>query len=450
MLVDPPEVQFATGADGTRIAYQVVGDGPSDLVLVDSWASSIDLMWEQPQIRLFLQELATVGRLILFDKRGNGASDRLTVGAGEFGSMIEHSAADLLAVLDAAGSARTDIVASLYGGWPSLLFAATHPERCGRLVLQDCCARLLVADDYPDGITERVLDEVVDAVRDRFGEGIGLLGHAPDMWHDVELRRWHGRNERLSVDRGFMLRCWEQMRDIDVRAVLASVRAETLVIAHPSNWLIGSGSGAYLARHIPGARLVELDGNNNQFWSDERQISDITAFLGGAIPVHGDEDRVLATVLFTDLVSSTTRLAAMGDRRWRRLLDEHDRVTAGVVERFRGRLIDRTGDGLLATFDGPARAVRCAEEIGREVRRLGMDVRAGLHAGEIELRGEDVGGIAVHLAARIMGMADAGEVLVSRTVRDLTAGSGLSFVDRGCHELKGIPEPWQVFSVGGP
>jgi class 3 adenylate cyclase len=327
-----------------------------------------------------------------------------------------------------------------------LLFAATHPERCSRLVLQDCCARLLRADDYPPGIDATTLDWAIEGVGSNWGRG-ATLASEPDLRADRDLRRWYGRYERLAVERTYILQGWRQMGEIDVRSVLPSIRAPTLVVAHDHGKLIGSGSGKFLAEEIPAAELVGLDGTSIMFWADERNAEHIAAFLGAPASGVGDDDRVLATVLFTDLVSSTPMVAKLGDRRWRELLDAHDALTAELISRFRGRLVDRTGDGLLATFDGPARAVRCAATICGEVRRLGVEVRAGVHAGEIELRGEDVGGIAVHLAARVMSIADGGQVVVSRTVKDLTAGSGLSFAERGSHELRGIAEPWQLFTL---
>jgi class 3 adenylate cyclase len=251
----------------------------------------------------------------------------------------------------------------------------------------------------------------------------------------------------LAVERTYMVQAWRQMGEIDLRRVLPLVRAPTLVVAHDqANPLIGAGSGRYLAERMPSATLLELDGTSSLFWADERNIEHVTRFLGAATGEFDDEDRVLATVLFTDLVSSTQLLADMGDRRWRELLDAHDQLTGELITRFRGQLIGRTGDGLLATFDGPARAVQAGTAICEKVRRLGVEVRVGLHAGEIVRRDENVGGIAVHLAARVMSVADAGEVVVSRTVKDLTAGSGLTFDDRGIHQLKGIPDEWQLFT----
>jgi class 3 adenylate cyclase len=446
MVVEASDVAFTQSPDGTRIAYQVIGSGPRDLVLVDAWVSALDLMWGEPRIARFLEKLATVGRVILFDKRGNGASDALDLSV-RWRSMMEDTADDLLAVLDAVGADAVDVIGSLYGGWPSLLFASTHPERCRKLVLQDACARLTAAEDYPCGMSDQALQYCVDTVREHWGRGVTVFGHAIETWGDLDARAWHARYERLAAERTFTLGCWEQMRDVDVRAVLPLVQAETLVIGHDDNPVIGSGSARYLADHIPTARLVELSGMENLYWADDRHLDLILEFLGAEVDPGLEADRVLATVLFTDLVDSTAQLVRVGDERWRALLDAHDQVTAETVDMFRGRLVKRTGDGILATFDGAARAVRCALKLRDALRRHGLPIRAGVHAGEVELRGDDVGGLAVHVAARVMATAGDGEVVASRTVRDLTAGSGLTFSPKGLYELKGLPERIELFGA---
>ncbi|MGH2972658.1 MAG: alpha/beta fold hydrolase [Gaiellaceae bacterium] len=447
MRSDIPRTRFVNGPDGARIAYQVVGSGPVDVILVTDWASSIDLMWDIPQIERFLRRLASVGRLILFDKRGNGASDAAPIERGQFGATMEQAAGDLLAVLDAAESERAAVVASTFGGWPSLLFAATHPGRCARLVLQDCAPRLVRGDDYPQGVEASAVEAAVESIRSDWGRGLALVSGAPDLLADDDLRHAVARYERLAVERMFMAQAWMQMAEIDMRAVLPLIRAETLVIAHrAANPISGGGAGAALgAEQIPDATFVPLDGTAALYWADERVADEIVRFLATDEQAATADERVLAAVLFTDLVDSTSQLAEIGDRQWRELLDRHDRLTSEILDRFRGRLIDRAGDGLLAIFDGPARGVRCAQAICTEVRALGLEVRAGVHVGEVELCGDTVRGIAVHIAARVMGLADAGEVVVSRTVKDLTAGSGLRFADRGTHQLKGVDEPWQTY-----
>ncbi len=357
--------------------------------------------------------------------------------------MVEQSAEDLLAVLDAVESERADLVASTAGGTTAVLFAATHPERCGRLVLQDACPRVVSSPDYPHGLDEMELQAVIEGIRSGWGKG-SALAQQPDRFEDRDLRLWYGRYERLAVERSWMVQAWEQIAVLDVRAILASVQAPTLLLVHDRAPAFGNGHGRYLAEHMPSAELVELDGPGCLFWADEHIVDSAVDYLGAAKSGVVDESRVLATIVMTDMVSSTLTLAQMGDRRWREVLDAHDRVTGQLVTQFRGRLVNRTGDGLVATFDGPARGVRCAEAMCGEVGVLGVEVRAGVHVGEIELRGEEIGGIAVHLAARVMSEAHAGQVMVTRTVKDLTAGSGLSFDDMGIHELKGIPDPWQL------
>lgn len=438
-----PRTSFAFTPDGARVAYQVVGSGDRDVVFLTDWANSIDLMWELPEIERFLRRLASIGRLILFDKRGNGASDGRAFGSGDFQGLFEQSAEDLLTVLDAVESKRADLVASTAGGTTAVLFAATHPERCGRLVLQDACPRVVASQDYPHGLDEGGLQAVIDGIRSGWGKG-SALALQPDRFEDRDLRLWYGRYERLAVERSWMVQAWEQIAVLDVRAILASVQTPTLLLVHDKAPAFGNGHGRYLAAHMPSAELVELDGPGCLFWADEQIVESALEFLGAAQPRPVDESRVLATIVMTDMVSSTLTLAQMGDRRWREVLDAHDRVTEQLVTQFRGRLVNRTGDGLVATFDGPARGVRCAEAMCDEVGVLGVEVRAGVHVGEIELRGEEIGGIAVHLAARVMSEADAGQVVVTRTVKDLTAGSGLDFDDMGIRELKGIPDPWQL------
>ncbi|HWF14844.1 MAG TPA: adenylate/guanylate cyclase domain-containing protein [Acidimicrobiales bacterium] len=443
MAVWQPRTSFAFTPDGARVAYQVVGSGDRDVVFLTDWAHSIDLMWELPEIERFLRRLASIGRLILFDKRGNGASDGRVFGSEDFQGVVEQSAEDLLAVLDAVESERADLVASTAGGTTAVLFAATHPERCGRLVLQDACPRVVSSPEYPHGLDAMELQAVIEGIRSGWGKG-SALAQQPDRFEDRDLRLWYGRYERLAVERSWMVQAWEQIAVVDVRAILASVQAPTLLLVHDKAPAFGNGHGRYLVEHMPSAELVELPGPGCLFWADAQIVDAAVAYLGAAKSGVVDESRVLATIVMTDMVSSTLTLAEMGDHRWREVLDAHDRVTGQLVTQFRGRLVNRTGDGLVATFDGPARGVRCAEAMCGEVGVLGVEVRAGVHVGEIELRGDEIGGIAVHLAARVMSEADAGQVVVTRTVKDLTAGSGLSFDDMGMRELKGIPDPWQL------
>jgi len=445
-VMELPETRYATAPNGARVAFQVVGDGTRDILLCTDWLSSIDLMWDEPSYEHCLRRLASYGRLVLFDKRGTGASDPLEVRHGAFDvSLLEQADEDMLVVLDEVESTRATLVGADTGGIAAIVFAATHPERTGALVLQDSCAKVTTADDYPWGLDGSAISAIIDAVQESWGTGVALAALAPSLLGDRSTVQWCARYERLSVPRATMIASFEDAAQMDVRAVLPLVRAPTLVLSHDASTLIPVGQGRYLADQIPDARHVELDGSDIWLFSDPRLAEEIGSFLGDAPAPADVDDRVLAAVLFTDLVSSTTQLAQLGDRRWKQLLDIHDRVSARAVSDHRGRLVDRAGDGMLATFDGPARAVRCATAIGIELRKLGLEMRAGVHAGEIELRGEGVAGIAVHLAARVMGKAGAGEVIVSRTVRDLTVGSGLEFRDFGVHELKGIPGTWELF-----
>ena len=420
--------------------------GPGDVLLNTNWLSSIDLMWDEPRYEHCLRRLASHGRLILFDKRGTGASDPLDVRDGAFDvSLLEQATEDMLVVLDEVESTSATLVGADTGGVAAIIFAATHPERVDALVLQDTCARFNVSDDYPWGLDAAEVTAIIDAVRESWGTGIALAALAPSLEEDPSTLRWCARYERLSVPPATMIVQFEDAAQIDVRAVLPLVRMPTLVLSHDASAFIPVGQGRYLADHIPQARHVELDGSDIWLFSDPRLAEEISSFLGEPPSYADEDDRVLAAVLFTDLVSSTAQLAELGDRRWKELLETHDRVLARAVSDHRGRVVDRAGDGMLATFDGPARAVRCATAIGTELRKLGLEMRAGVHAGEIELRSEGVAGMAVHLAARVMAKAGAGEVVVSRTVRDLTVGSGLNFLDRGVHKLKGIPGTWELF-----
>jgi class 3 adenylate cyclase len=446
--MDLPQTQYATAPSGARVAYQVLGQGTRDVLLSTDWLSCIDLMWDEPRYERCLRRLASYSRLILFDKRGTGASDPLEVRDGAFDvSLLEQADEDMLVVLDEVHSTRATLVGADTGGIAAIMFAATHPERTDALILQDSCARVTAAADYPWGLDGTAIGAIIDAVRESWGTGVALAGLAPSLLGDPSTVRWCARYERLSVPPATMIASWQDAARIDVRSVLPLVRVPTLVLSHDASTLIPVGQGQYLADRIAGARHVELDGSDIWLFSDPRLAEEISSFLGEASAPSDSDDRVLAAVLFTDLVSSTTQLAELGDRRWRELLEVHDRVSARAVSDHRGKLVDRAGDGMLATFDGPARAVRCATAIGTELRKLGLEMRAGVHAGEIELRGDGVAGIAVHLAARVMGKAGAGDVIVSRTVRDLTVGSGLEFRDFGVHELKGIPGAWELFAL---
>jgi class 3 adenylate cyclase len=443
-VIEVPETRYAKSGD-VNIAYQVVGDGPFDLVHVPPFVSNLELQWEDPAERRYFERLASFSRLIMFDKRGTGLSDRVAV------ATLEERMDDLRAVMDAAGSQRAAVYGGSEGGALSVLFTVTYPERVSALALYGAYPRMAWAPDYLDGIPEDVWTDGLRHLEENWGRGLEgglpLWALAPGRADDPVFRRAHGRWERLSASPGSAAAIQRMIRDIDVRHLLPAIRVPTLVVYRTADMGHAAGS-RYLGAHIPGAKVVELQGDEYfPYLGDQDAILDeVEEFLTGVRPVHA-LDRALATVLFTDIVSSTQRAAALGDDEWTRILDHHDALADREVERHRGRKINTMGDGMLATFDGPARAVRCAQAICAGVRSLGLEVRAGLHTGEIEFRGDDIGGIAVHIGQRVSALAGPAEVLVSSTVKDLVAGSGIMFADRGSHVLKGIPDEWRVFAV---
>jgi class 3 adenylate cyclase len=439
-----PETRYAKSGD-VNIAYQVIGDGPGDIVLVDQWFSHVEAMWDVPPLARLLERLARFSRVLVFDKRGTGLSDPVPITSLP---SIEEWMDDVVAVMDAAKSQRAALIAGLASGFMAMTFSATYPERTSALALVDCYARFGQAPDYPWGGSAEELARRVDAVRERWGKGLMLDEFAPSAAADSYLRPLWSRYERVCASPGSALAMVRMFNETDVRHVLPSIRVPTLVVHRAEAVRIASAHSRYLAEHIAGARYVEVPGIDNLIWAgDQDAISaEIQEFITGVRPAP-EPDRVLATVLFTDIVDSTKLAAELGDRRWTDVLRRHDAAVRSELERFRGRKIKNTGDGVLATFDGPARAIRCAAAIGMGVRPLELEIRAGLHTGEIELSGEDVQGIAVHIGARVAAMAGSGEVLVSSTVRDLVAGSELEFEDRGTHSLKGIPGEWRLYAV---
>jgi pimeloyl-ACP methyl ester carboxylesterase len=438
-----PETRYARSGD-VNIAYQVVGDGPRDLVLVPGWLSNVETFWEEPSVARFLERLATFSRLILFDKRGTGLSDRVVDIPN-----LETRMDDVRAVMDAVGSSRAALLGYSEGGPMCALFSATYPERTTALIMIGSYARRIWAPDYPFGTPREQWEAFADSVVRDWGGPVGLDSRAPSMAGDTQFREWWSRFLRLSgspsAGRAVMLMNGE----IDVRHILPAVRVPTLIVHNAGERTVPVEAARYLATHIPDAKYVELPGVDHLPFvgNAEAILDEIEEFLTGAR--RGvDTDRVLATVLFTDIVDATRRASELGDRRWRDLLDAHYGLIREELDRFRGREIDTAGDGFLAAFDGPARAVRAAAAINTGVRRLGLEIRAGLHTGECEVMGAKLGGVAVHIGARIAGLAAAGEVLVSSTVRDLVAGSGLKFTDRGLHALKGVPGDWRLFAAG--
>jgi pimeloyl-ACP methyl ester carboxylesterase len=438
-----PQTHYAKAPDGVHLAYQVVGDGPVDLVFVPGFVSHVELSWEDPALAHLFERLASFSRLVLFDKRGTGLSDR-------GGVLPDHDQRmqDLVTVMDAVGLEHASLLGVSEGGPMAMLFAATYPERADALVLYGTYARFLAAPDYPFGIDPEDSKRFSAHLEARWGTGVGLAAWAPSARDDADARESWARWQRLGSSPGAAVSLLTSYADIDVRAALPLISAPTLVLHRRGDRMISIDAARDLAGHVPGAQLIEYDGSDHLLWTEDPDnvLDDIEEFLTGVRPLP-EPDRVLATVLFTDIVESTALLSQLGDRRWRDVLDRHDAIARRHVERAGGKLVKHTGDGLLVTFDGPARAIRCAAAIRDGASALDLELRGGLHVGEVERRGEDLAGIAVHAAQRVCAAAGAGEVLVSRTLVDLVAGSGITFEDRGTRELKGLPGEWHLFAA---
>jgi class 3 adenylate cyclase len=436
------QVRFARSGD-VNIAYRVVGDGPIDLVYAQGSYTHLDVCWELPAFRHFCERLAEFSRVILFDKRGYGMSDRVP-GA----TTLEERMDDIRAIMDAVRSERAAIIGESEGGPLALLFAAAHPERTAALILQGAEVRERRDDEWPWGeATEDEFEASMGSLAERWGQGTGIWTIAPSVDGAEWARAWRGRLQlnagTPSAAEAFMRMAFE----IDVREIVPSVNVPTLVIHAADDRVCHVENGRYLARHIPGARLVELPSEDHVPWFDpEPTVAEIREFLTGTREA-ASPTRLLATILFTDMVTSTELASSLGDRRWRDLLEHHHAIVRRELARFDGREIDTAGDGFFATFDGPARAIRCGQSIVAAAASLGISLRAGLHTGEVEVLDDKVAGIAVNIGARIAGLAAPGDVLVSSTVRDLVAGSGIGFVERGRASLKGIEGTWQVFAV---
>jgi class 3 adenylate cyclase/pimeloyl-ACP methyl ester carboxylesterase len=438
------QTRYAKSGD-IYIAYQVVGEGPIDLVYVPTFFGAMEHYWDYPATADFFDRLAECGRLALFDRRGTGMSDVPLVD----GFTLEDQMDDVLAVMDAAGIERAGLFAQLEGCLMAALFAGTYPDRVTSLALYCPFARLTRAPGYEFGLTpEERLEQVIEPSLAAWGEGTRGGPIAPSLADDPEFMEWFGKLERLTSGPALMRRQMDLNSHTDVRGILPEVRVPTLVLSRPNTGFYDACHAEYVAEHIPDAKLVELPGNDIFVAGGEVEplVSEIEEFFTGARRERPPE-RVLATVLFTDIVGSTERAAELGDAGWRRLLDRHNDLVRRQLARHHGREVKTIGDGFLATFDGPARGVRCATEIADEVRRLGIEIRAGLHTGECELVGEDVAGMAVNIGARVSSLAGPGEVLVSGTVKDLVFGSGLEFDDRGEHELKGVPGAWRLYEA---
>jgi len=444
-MTTPPETRYARSGD-VSIAYQVFGSGPLDIVVVPGFVSHVELIWEVPTAVHMLERLASFGRVILFDKRGSGLSDPV-VGA----PTLEERMDDVRAVMDAAGSKRAAIFGLSEGAPMSILFAATHPELTSALVLYGGMARSTWAPDYPWATPADALIESSEAMAPYLYGGAVVEIIAPSLADDPLARALFARLQRYAASPAMLQQMFAMFLDIDVRAVLPTIDVPTLVLHRRGDRAVNYQASKWMATQIPGAQYVELEGIDHAAYAGDFDalVDEIEEFLTG-VRRATEVDRVLATVMFTDIVDSTKRASAMGDRAWRALLDAQNDVLRRELSRYRGREVKTLGDGMLATFDGPARAIRCARGMTAAVRPLGIEVRVGLHTGEVELVGDDVAGIAVHIAARVGALAGASEVLVSGTVKDLVAGSGIGFDDRGEHVLKGIPDEWRIYAVGMP
>jgi class 3 adenylate cyclase len=435
------DVHYARSGD-LRIAHATFGDGPVDFVFVPGWVSHLESWWEADAPARFFRRIASFSRLIMFDKRGTGLSDPFT-GV----PTLEERSDDVRAVMEAVGSSAAFLCGLSEGGPMSVLFSAAYPDRTRGLILIGSNVRILKSPDWPYGKTPEEWQEFREGIED-WGQG-GLINlFMPSFAGDERAKRYFSRWQRMSASPSTALALFDANTQIDIRHILPQVQVPTLVIHRTDEPVVSVGNARYAAEHIPGARLLEQPGEDHLPWLGDADgmLDAIEEFVTGSRH-HVDEDRILATVLFTDIVDSTRLAAEAGDRRWRELLDAHDEISAREVERFRGRRVKTTGDGMLAVFDGPARGVRCAEAVLDGLAELKVEIRAGLHVGECELRGDDVGGLAVHIGARVAGLAKPSEILVSRTVRDLVAGSGLRFDERGEHELKGVPDRWSLYAV---
>ena len=442
-----PETRYATAPGGGYVAYQLFGSGPVNLVFVSNWMTNVDVMWEEPGMAAYFDRLASFARVLCFDKRGTGVSDPVPLGSLP---SLEEWMDDVAATMDAAGIAEAALLGDTEGGPMAMLFAASHPERISALALVNSFARWGRCEDYPIGMPQETTAKLVDRYEQHWGVTSEILAlTAPTMAHDERFSRWFTRYQRLAMPRGASAAMYRWVTELDVRSILPSIRVPTLVLQRAGARHHRAAFGRYLAEHIRDAKYVELPGVETLPFSAGDfgpLLDEVEEFLTGtrARPVL---NRQLATVLFTDIVGSTLMAAQRGDAAWSRLARAHDEVVREHLRAYRGREVDHTGDGFLATFDGPARAVTCAARLVGDLQVRGITIRAGVHTGEVELVEGKLRGLAVHIAARVMAAAQEGGVLVSGTVRDLVVGSGIEFADRGTHELKGVPGSWPLFEA---
>jgi class 3 adenylate cyclase len=442
--VEVPRVRYTRTHDGVSIAYAVLGDGSLDLLCIPGFVSHLEVLFEAPGADRYFGRLASFSRLIMYDKRGQGLSDRPPEPP-----TLEQSMEDARAVVDTVGAKQVAVYGISEGGPTSALLAASYPERVSALVLYGTWARMLEAPDYPAGVSLEVFEQFVEVARHDWGGPVALRLWAPTLADDPEVQRWWAKLLRTGTSPAGIEALLRLYTEIDARHVLPTIAAPTLVLHRKCDHMVPFDAARTIADAIPGAKLVGLDGDDHLPIANPDQIMDeVEEFLTGHRSAP-EPDRVLATVMFTDIVDSTSKAAQLGDHRWRELLERHDQLVRREIERYRGREVKTMGDGFLAIFDGPARAIRSATSACQAVRPLGLEIRAGLHTGELEVMDGDIGGIAVNIGARVGALANPGEVLVSRTVTDLVAGSGIEFHDRGTHPLKGVPGEWQLYAVQG-
>lgn len=439
-----PPIKYTKNGN-TSIAYQVVGDGPIDLVLVHGWVSHLELNWEEPSITRFFERLATFSRLILFDKRGTGMSDRVSESDLP---TLEQRMEDVHAVLDAVGSKRAALMGISEGGPMCALFAATYPERTSALIMCGSYARWIRDEDCSWAMTREQHEAAAIAFERNWGTPIGFRTVAPTSSADERYRNWWARYLRMGASPSAGVTLYRMNYEIDIRDLLPTIRVPSLLLHRAGDRLINVEASRYMANHIPGAKLVELPGDDHLVYlgDSDTVLGEIQEFLTG-VRTPPQQDTTLATVVFVDIVESTQKAAALGDARWQDLLSAFHGVARRALDRHRGRLIDTAGDGVFASFDGPARAIRCAGEIRTQATSLGLSTRTGVHTGECRIAGDKLAGIAVHIGARVAAAARPGQILVTGTVRDLIAGSGLQLSDRGLHELKGVPGEWRLLEV---
>ena len=436
-----PETQFAKNQDVT-IAYQVYGSGPSDLVIIPGWLSNLDIYWEEARVARFFLTLGQFARIIIIDKRGTGLSDRVAP------PTLEVQMDDLAAVMDAAGSTSATLMGISEGARMCALFAATHPDRTNSIVLIGGSAKTLRSDDYPFGSTREEYEQWFINVDNNWGEPIGIESLSPSLANDEKYRRWLARYFRLSASKADAIALLRVAMEVDLRPVLPSIRKPALVLQAKGDLIISREAGRDIASRIPNANFVEFDSDDHLPWGSgsETIIREIQSFLGQEQKVLVT-DRILTTVLFTDIVDSTKIATEMGDAKWSELLEAHHQAVRMNLDIFRGHEVKTTGDGFHATFDGPARAIQCAVAIRESTRQLGLNLRIGIHTGECEVRGDSLEGVTIHIAARVSGIAAGGDILVSRTVRHLVSGSDIEFEDFGIHTLKGITDEHQLYKV---